>query len=184
MRDAPISCVAEADGVRVCHGDGKGPDPKGPDLRMKTFDGMPIELYVTLPPAPASGTDGNYPLVILSHGWGAPPSGPDDSQYGGPTARQWAKQGYATVQLAARGWGDSCGVLNSRFLTPAECANGYVRRVDYRYELHDAQLAAALLVDEGIADPNRIGAQGESYGGGTSLALGTLNDRMMTLDGN
>ena len=177
VKSQPIPCETQSDGVRVCHGDGKGPD--GPDLRVKTFDGIPLAVYVTLPPAPASGTDGNYPLVIQSHGWGGPPTGPDDSQYGGPTARQWAKEGYAVVQLAARGWGNSCGALNSRFLNPAGCANGYVRRADFRYEIRDAQYVAGLLVDEGIADRIRIGAQGESYGGGTSLALATLNDRSL-----
>jgi dienelactone hydrolase len=181
VKSQPIPCETQTDGVRVCHGDGKGPD--GADLRVKSFDGTPLELYVTLPPAPASGTDGNYPLVILSHGWGDPPSGLDDKQYGGPTARDWAKDGYAAVQLAARGWGNSCGNLNSRFLNPAGCANAYIRRADTRYEIRDAQYVAALLVDEGIADRNRIGAQGESYGGGTSLALATLNDRVMNADG-
>src|SRR5271155_3561624 len=72
----PIPCETQSDGVRVCAGDGKGPD--GADLRVKTFDGIPLAVYVTLPPAAASRTDGNYPLVIQSHGWGVPPSGPDD----------------------------------------------------------------------------------------------------------
>ena len=166
----------------MCHGDGKGPD--GADLRVKSFDGTPLAVYVTLPPAPASGTDGNYPLVIQSHGWGAPPSGPDDAQYGGPDgACNGRRMGMPSVQLAARGWGNSCGALNSRFLDPEGCANGYVRRADFRYEIRDAQYVAGLLVDEGIADRNRIGAQGESYGGGTSLALATLNDRVMNADG-
>ena len=178
----PVPCVAQPDGVRVCHADGVG--PKGPDLRVKSFDGTPLSLYVTLPPAPASGSDGGYPLVIQSHGWGEPPSGPDDGQYGGPTARQWAKQGYAVVQLAARGWGNSCGSINSRLLYLPGCMNGYVRRADFRYEIHDAQYVAGLLVDAGIADGARIGAHGESYGAGTSLALATLNDRVMNLDGS
>lgn len=182
IKGQPVPCMAEADGVRVCHADGKGPD--GADLRIKSFDGTPLEVYITLPAAPTAGTDGNYPFVILSHGWGAPPSGPDDKQYGGPTAREWAKEGYAAVQLAARGWGNSCGNLNSRFLNPEGCANAYVRRADFRYEIRDAQYVAGLMVDEGIADRNRIGAQGESYGGGTSLALATLNDRVMNLDGS
>ncbi|HVY88238.1 MAG TPA: CocE/NonD family hydrolase [Hyphomonadaceae bacterium] len=177
----PIPCVTEPDGVRVCHGDGVG--PTGADLRMKSFDGTPLSLYVTLPPAPSSGSDGAYPLVIQSHGWGDPPSGPDDGQYGGPTARQWARQGYAVVQLTARGWGNSCGSINSRLLYLPGCMNGYVRRDDLRYEIRDAQFTAGLLVDEGIADPNRIGAHGESYGAGASLALATLNDRVMNIDG-
>lgn len=178
----PIACVAQPDGVRVCHGDGKG--PTGADFRLKSFDGTPLELYVTLPPAPASGADGGYPLVIQSHGWGEPPKGPDDGQYGGPTARQWAKEGYAVVQLAARGWGDSCGAVASRLLDLTGCMNGYVRRDDFRYEIRDAQYVAGLLVDEGVADANRIGAHGESYGAGASLALATLNDRIMNADGS
>ena len=177
----PIPRVAGSDGVRVCHGEGKG--PTGADLRLKSFDGTPLALYVTLPPAPASGPDGNYPLVIQSHGWGEPPSGPDDTQYGGPSARQWAKEGYAVLQLVARGWGDSCGSINSRLLYLPGCMNGYVRRDDFRYEVRDAQYVAGLLVDEGIADPNRIGAQGESYGAVASLGLATLNDRVMNADG-
>jgi dienelactone hydrolase len=177
----PIPCVAQSDGVRVCDGDGKAPG--SPDLRVKSFDGTPLALYVTLPPVPASGPDADYPLVIQSHGWGEPPSGPDDGQYGGPTARQWAKEGYAVVQLAARGWGDSCGNLSSRFLDPTGCARAYTHSDDFRYEIRDAQYVAGLLVDEGIVDPNRIGAQGESYGAGASLALATLKDHVMNADG-
>lgn len=181
MDGQAIPCVAETDGVRVCHGDDSGPG--GADLRLKSFDGAPLELYVTLPPVPASGGDGDYPLVIQSHGWGAPPAGPEDTQYAGPTADQWAKDGYAVVQLAARGWGDSCGTPESRLVNPPACANGYVHLDDYRYEARDAQYAAGLLVDEGIADPDRIGATGESYGAGLSLELATLHDRVMLPDG-
>jgi hypothetical protein len=40
------------------------------------------------------------------------------------------------------------------------------------------QNAIGLLVDEGVVDPNRVRATGESYGGGLSLALATLKDRV------
>jgi hypothetical protein len=44
------------DGVRSCHGaDGGGGVA---DLRLKSFDGSPLEVYVILPPAPGSGPDG------------------------------------------------------------------------------------------------------------------------------
>ena len=38
-------------------------------------------------------------------------------------------------------------------------------------------------MDEGVADPNRIGATGESDGGGVSLELETLKDRVMSTSG-
>jgi dienelactone hydrolase len=174
---AAIPCVAQPDGTRVCHGTYSSSG--GSDLRLASFDGQPLAVYVTLPPAP----DGPYPLIIQSHGWGVPTSGPGDTQYYGPTADAWAQQGYAVLQIVARGFGDSCGTPQSRAADPAGCQNGYIRLDDERYETHDAQFAAGLLVDEGAADPNRIGATGESYGGGVSLELATLKDRVMNADG-
>lgn len=179
----PIACLVDADGVRVCQGDvSNGTD--GADLRFRTFDGVPLAVWVTLPPAPASGADGGYPLVVQSHGWGAPPTGPDDAQYGGPTARQWAQDGYAVLQFAARGWGDSCGTAASREVNPTACEKGYIRLDDFRYEVRDVQHAVGLLVDEGVADPARVGVTGESYGAGVSLALATLKNRVMQPDGS
>jgi dienelactone hydrolase len=165
----------------VCHGDESGLGRA--DLRLKSFDGTPLALYVTLPSAGASGVHHHYPLVVQSHGWGVPPSGPGDTQYGGPTADQWARDGYVVLQLAARGWGDSCGSARSRLVNVAACAKGYIHLDDYRYEARDVQYAVGLLVDEGIVDPNRIGVTGESYGAGVSLELATLKDRMMLPNG-
>lgn len=182
MSGAPVPCTARPDGIRVCHGDVGGPG--GADLRLKSFDGTPLALYVTLPAAPASGPDGGYPLVVQSHGWGAAPTGPDDRQYGGPTAAEWAGAGYAVVQLAARGWGNSCGTEASRLVSPDACAKGYLRLGDFRYEARDVQHGIGLLVDEGVADAGRIGLTGESYGAGVSLALATLRDRVMDADGS
>ena len=179
---ASIPCTAQSDGTRLCHGtydNGTG----GTDIRLKSFDGQPLAVYVTLPPAPSSGPDGPYPLIIQSHGWGVPPTGANDSQYFGPTADAWAKDGYAVLQLAARGFGDSCGDAASRAADPIGCQNGYIRLDDERYEARDAQYSAALLVDEGVANAGAIGATGESYGGGVSLELATLHDRVMNSDG-
>jgi dienelactone hydrolase len=174
---AAIPCAAQSDGTQVCHGtySSSGAD----DLRLKSFDGQPLAVYVTLPAG-----DGPYPLIIQSHGWGVPPTGPTDTQYYGPTADAWAEAGYAVLQITARGFGDSCGSLQSRAADPAGCQNGYIRLDDERYEAHDAQYATGLLVDEGVADANRIGATGESYGGGVSLELATLKDRVMSAGGS
>ena len=177
-----IPCTAQPDQVRVCHGTDGGLG--GTDLRLKSFDGSPLEVWVMLPPAPTTGPDGPYPLVVQSHGWDGPSSGPNDSQFFGPTADGWAKQGYAVLQLVARGWGDSCGTMQSRSVNPTACVNGYIRLDDDRYEVRDIQYAAGLLVDAGIVDPTRIGATGESYGGGVSLQLATLKDRVMNSDGS
>ena len=181
MNGQPIPCES-SNAVRLCTGDVNGVAVT--DLRLKSFDGTPLALYVTLPSAPASGTDGRYPLVVQSHGWGAPPSGPNDRQYGGPTATEWASKGYAVLQLTARGWGNSCGKVASRTVNPAACAKGYIRLGDMRYEVRDVQNAVGLLVDAGIADPKRVGVMGDSYGGGISLDLATLKDRVMQPNGS
>jgi hypothetical protein len=178
----PIPCTALSDGVRVCHGaDGGGGTA---DLRLKSFDGSPLEVYVILPPTPASGSDGGYPLIIQSHGWGGSAGGVDSAGYAGPTAHAWANDGYAVLQLTARGSGDSCGSAASRMAAPTACAAGYIRLDDDRYEVRDIQYATGLLVDAGVVDPARIGATGPSYGGGVSLQLATLKDRVMATDGS
>ncbi len=177
----PVACTAQADGTRVCHGDYSSSG--GPDTRLRSFDGTPLALYVTLPAAPSSGADGQYPLVVQSHGWDDPTTGPADTQYYGPTAGSWARNGYAVLQLVARGFGDSCGTAASRLADPSGCANGYLRLDDERYEARDVQNAIGLLVDEGIVNSSRIGVTGESYGGGVSLELAGLRNRIMNADG-
>ena len=177
-----ISCTTQSDGVRVCQGDFSS--SAGADTRLKSFDGTPLALYVILPPAPASGADGGYPLVVQSHGYGSHASGPGNPEYLGPTGDAWARDGYAVVQLTARGFGDSCGSSASRIADPTGCASGYIRLDDDRYEVRDIQYATGLLVDAGLVDPHRIGVTGESYGGGVSLQLATLKDRVMFPDGS
>src|SRR6185437_5915727 len=86
--------TAQSDGTRVCHGTFSSSG--GSDERLKSFDGQPLAVYVTLPAA----SDNPYPLIIQSHGWGEPPTGPTDTQYFGPTADAWAQAGYAVLQLA------------------------------------------------------------------------------------
>ena len=151
--------------------------------RLKSFDGTPLALYVTLPPAPSSGTDGNYPAVVQSHGWGA-----DDrshrhavlrphGRFLGPGRLCGAAAGRSRLWRLLR----ELGVARGR---STGCQNGYIRLDDDRYEARDVQYALGLLVDEGVVDPHRIGVTGESYGGGVSLELATLNDRVMNANGS
>ena len=159
-----------SDGVRLCSG------------RVPTFDGVPIDLNVTLP---ATGETG-LPLMILGHGWGgkkmpvSPGAGKPRNVTG--SSLPWAQRGYATLSISSRGFGDSCGSAPSRLAVG--CDHGWIRLDDTRYEIRDLQYLAGLLVDDGIVDPRRIGAHGGSYGGGLSFALAVLRNRVMEADGS
>lgn len=179
MSGLGIPCVDHETGVRTCTG-----DTSSGDLRLVSFDGQPLGVYVTLPAASDAGAEGGYPLIVQNHGWGLPTQGYDDVQYGGTSALRWASKGYMVVQFDARGWGESCGRYESRVVDPEACAEGWVRIDDMRYEARDVQHAVGLLVDEGLVDPARIGMTGESYGAGVSLMLATLKDRVALEDGS
>jgi predicted acyl esterase len=142
-----------------------------------TWDGQTkIDVNVTLPPQPASGPDGPYPLIGEFHGWGG-------EKLALAATEGFAKNGYAVFTMSDRGWGQSCGAADLEKLLPA-CAKGYNHLMDDRYEVRDAQYLIGELADEGVAEPQRIGATGESYGGGISMALAALRDRVMMPDGS
>src|SRR4051812_13675373 len=44
--------------------------------------GVPLDVSVLPPPAPARGTDGGYPLVVELHGWAGAKLGLDDDAGG------------------------------------------------------------------------------------------------------
>jgi predicted acyl esterase len=162
-----LACVPQ-EGVRLCSG------------RVATFDGVPLDVNVTLP---ASG-DGGFPLVILSHGWGGakfPLVDADDRGNLQGSSLPWAQRGYATLSISARGFGNSCGAVPSR--AAVGCERGWIRLDDTRFEIRDVQHLAGRLVDDGIADAARIGVHGGSYGGGVSNALAILRSRIMRPDG-
>src|SRR3954453_20624934 len=158
-----LDCAPQ-DGVRFC--------PGGHTTRVPTFDGVPLDANVALP---ATG-DSGLPLGVRSHGWAQPKPGLADM-------KPWADRGYAVLAFSARGFGDSCGSATSRAADPAGCAKGWVHLDDVRYEARDVQYLAGLLADEGIVDPQRIGATGISYGGGVSLELAALRDRIGRTEG-
>jgi predicted acyl esterase len=167
-----VGCTTQGDGVRFC-------GSTSPRSTTPTFDGVPIDVNVAFPPAPESGPDGPYPLIMVFHGYG------QDKQVGNLSSMQhWLDQGYATFSMTERGFGESCGSKASRDADPSGCAAGYIRLMDDRYEVRDAQYLVGELVDEGLIEPTHIGATGGSYGGGKSMALAALEDRVMLADGS
>ena len=146
--------------------------------RPHSFDGTPIDVDVTLP---ATGK-GPFPTILLLHGLGGTKasfelSGQALSNIDGAHYNNvfFAQHGYAVVTPTARGFGNSCGSMASR--TP-DCATGWTRLGDMRYEVRDIQTLVGQLVDEKIVKPNAIASTGISYGGGFSTMLAFLHNRI------
>lgn len=150
---------------------------------VRTWDGVPLDTTVTLPSA-TSAT--GLPLVVEINGLGN-----SKYEYLNPASKAytdnafgWAKAGYAVLTYTPRGFWGSCGTPESRAASPDACARGYIHLADTRYEVRDTQELVGNLVDDGTADPKRIGVTGDSYGGGQSFALAALRDRVMLPDGS
>ena len=140
-----------------------------------TFDDMPIDVNVAFPDEADAG-DGPYPLVMMFHGYGG-------AKMNFRAMQRWLTRGYAVYSQTNRGFHQSCGNAGSVAADPTGCADQYVRLIDNRYEVRDAQLFSSKLVDENLVLPSRIAATGGSYGGGMSMALAALNSRTAMPDG-
>jgi predicted acyl esterase len=148
--------------------------------RVATFDGVPLDADVTLP---ETGT-GPFPAIVMIHGWGGSktdfettsPEG-DGNETFDYNNIYYAQHGYAVLNYTARGWGRSCGSAESREGAPG-CNEGWLRLADQRYEARDTQYLFGLLADQGIVKSNKIGTTGISYGGGQSIELAYLKNRI------
>jgi predicted acyl esterase len=160
------------------------------DQRVPTFDGVPLDVDVTLP----STGDGPFPTIVILHGLGGKKSDfealdaaglqPDGTRKATAYHNNnvfYAQRGYAVVNYSARGFGRSCGTADSR--TSPGCDKGWVHLADQRYEGRDTQYLLGLLADQGVTQPKAIGIDGESYGGGTAQALAKLRNRIRQEDG-
>jgi fermentation-respiration switch protein FrsA (DUF1100 family) len=153
--------------------------------RVPTFDGIPLDVDVTLP---AKG-NGPFPTIVMLHGWGGnkedfesdSPNGDGSTTYHYNNL-YYARHGYAVVNYSARGFGNSCGGGPVGDHSGA-CGKGYVHLADTRYEARDTQYLLGKLVDQGITRPKAIGVTGISYGGGQSMELAFLNDKIRKRDG-
>jgi hypothetical protein len=177
----PIPCVTQDSGdyagQRWC-GDDDGKTT--PTTTVPSFDRVPIDTNVILPPAPASGEDGGFPVVGVFHGYNGYKAAPAD-----PSVQRWLAQGYAVMSITDRGFWGSCGVLVAPINGPktGDCAKGWIHLMSNAYEVHDAQHLLGRLADDGAIDPQRIGATGGSYGGGMAMQLGALKNRVQQTDG-
>ncbi|HEY7629920.1 MAG TPA: alpha/beta fold hydrolase, partial [Thermoleophilaceae bacterium] len=153
--------------------------------RVASFDGVPLDVDVTLP---ATG-NGPFPTIVMLHGWGGNKTAFESSTGPNGDGNQtfhynnvfFAQHGYAVVNYSARGWGNSCGSASSRLASPVGCAQGWIHLADQRYEAHDTQYLLGVLADEGVTKPDAIGVTGISYGGGQSVELALLRNRIRRL---
>jgi pimeloyl-ACP methyl ester carboxylesterase len=178
------ACTAE-NGVRFC-------PTTDPAARVPSFDGVPLDVDVTLP----EKGKGPFPTIVMLHGFGGSktnfettsPEGPAPEEAGnGSTIYHYnndfyGRHGYAVVNYTARGFGGSCGGGPAGDHSGA-CAAGYIRLSDTRYEARDTQYLLGLLADEGVTKPRDIGVTGISYGGGQSMELAFLANKIRKPNG-
>jgi pimeloyl-ACP methyl ester carboxylesterase len=162
--------------VRFC-------ETKSDAQRVRSFDGVPIDVDVTLP----TTGDGPFPTLVLMHGYGGSKTNFESTDpFPSGVVYHYndnylARLGYAVVTPSARGFGRSCGAADSR--SSPDCDRGWIHFADQRYELHDVQYMLGLLADQGVTDPGRIGVSGVSYGGLQSAELAFMRDKVRQRDG-
>ncbi len=178
--DGAVNCTVQSggatDGQTWC---GTGQYNPSTDIRstVKSFDGVPIDVNLALPnPATSEWGEGPYPLVMLFHGYGG-------GKFNFSGMQHFLNKGYAVYSQTNRGFHESCGTANAKAADPVCQEKGYVRLDDTRYEVRDAQTFAGMLADENLVLPTKIASQGGSYGGGMSMALAALKDRIMLPNG-
>ena len=121
-------------------------------VRYKSSDGLEIPAYLILPKGVAAK---NLPAIMMPHGG---PWGRDTWGYFG-YAQFAANRGYAVLAPNFRG---STG-YGKKFLDAGNKQWGDKMQDDITW-------GVKYLVDQGIADPKRIGIWGGSYGGYATLA--------------
>ena len=121
-------------------------------IRYPSSDGLEIPAYLTLP---NGFGESNLPLVVVPHG------GPWARDYWGFStyAQFLANRGYAVLQPNFRG---STG-FGKAFLNAGNLEWGDLMQDDITW-------GVKYLIEEGIADPDRVAIFGGSYGGYATLA--------------
>jgi len=189
--DGKIPCTTQGNGQVWCSGPGGGSNAHLATVR--SFDDTPIDVNVGFPDAEEFGP-GPYPMAGYFHGFGGAKEG-----FGGDLQR-FLDKGIAVFSMTDRGFRNSCGTdgwggnpvtynVNNDAIKALEdngenCDNGFIHLMDTRYEVRDAQYMFGLLADENLIKPKKIGTVGASYGGGKSMALAALKNRIMLPNGS
>lgn len=155
--------------------------------RVPSFDGTPLDADVSIPLAAAAAP---RPLMLFIHGWGNSKTDWESATLEGtrPDTYHWnnawfASQGYVVLNYTARGFATSCGKAAPSYLysTDPACSGraSWTHLADRRWEVHDSQYLAGLLVDAGLVQPRRVVVSGGSYGGGQSWELAMSQDQVV-----
>lgn len=129
-------------------------------IRYKARDGFEIPAYITLPPSVTSPSDINdLPFIVLPHG--------------GPYARTAKRFDYFAQFFATRGF----AVLQMNFRGSAGYGKSFedAGRESWTTMQDDVEDGARWLIEQGLADPDRICIAGWSYGGYAAL-IGAINN--------
>jgi fermentation-respiration switch protein FrsA (DUF1100 family) len=181
-------CTTRTDGTRFCPTTDAGPGQTVDGV--PSFDGVPLDVDVTLPPASVKGPP--YPTIVMLHGYGGDKTDFESTDPNGDGSNTYhynndyfARQGYAVVNYTARGFGHSCGGGQAAIAAhTGPCGQGYIRLADTRYEARDTQYLLGLLVDQRFAKKGALGVTGISYGGGQSMELAYMRNRIRLPDGS
>src|SRR4051794_31397208 len=139
---------------------------------IPSFDGIGLDTDLSIP-LDATRPD---PTLVMLHGWSGDKADWEAGTAAGNGADTWhwnnvwfVSQGWVVVNYTARGFQQSCGILD----LDANCTGGYTHLADRRFETRDSQTLLGKLVDAGIANPHELAATGGSYGGGQTWLLAT-----------
>jgi dipeptidyl aminopeptidase/acylaminoacyl peptidase len=122
-------------------------------ISFKSSDGLEIPAYLTVPQGKEAK---NLPVVVLVHGG---PKGPRDYWGYDSEAQFLSNRGYAVLQPNFR----SSGGYGKEFLNAGDLQWGKLMQDDITWGVKH-------LIEEGIADPERVAIMGASYGGYATLA--------------
>ncbi|UKB77339.1 alpha/beta hydrolase family protein [Chryseobacterium sp. MEBOG07] len=122
-------------------------------ITYKSSDGLEIPAYLTLP---VGSTGKNVPVVVLVHGG---PKGPRDYWGYNSTVQFLANRGYAVLQPNFR----ASGGYGKKFQNGGDLQWGKLMQDDITW-------GVKYLIDQGIADKNKVVIMGGSYGGYATLA--------------